>query len=217
MPAKRSYPRSQNLLLTLQLLGDMLFSYHRPVRRLLAEVSYADSAASALKHRFQLSPSTTSSCCLGAAFLIMSYAYLRLYDARLLLRPQRAANIILRGTFFWFLLFLSTSLILKFDPPISRIFVATSCLTTLAVMLLWRFGFFYILSKSEWRERITQRVALVGWSGEAENLTQAILNDENHPYSVHGVISTPRPGHRSPGTSACWARSTSWMRFWTSI
>lgn len=190
MPAKRSYPRSQNLLLTLQMLGDLLFSYlglcvgywlrfNTPLRDIGVESS---EVTFEIYNQLLL---------LGAALLITSYAFLKLYDARLLLRPQRAANIILRGTFFWFLLFLSTSLILKFDPPISRIFVATSFLTTLAIMLIWRFGFFYVLSHSEWQERITQRVALVGWSADAESLTQAILNDKNHPYSVYGVVSTP--------------------------
>ena len=189
MPAKRSYPRSQNLLLTLQFLGDLLFSYlglcvgywlrfHTPMRRLGIE---AISPNFAVYNQLLI---------LGAAFLIISYAYMKLYDARLLLRPQRAANIIMRGTFFWFLLFLSTSLILKFDPPISRIFVATSCLTTLTTMLIWRFGFFYALSNSDWRDRITQRVAIVGWNAEADDLSEAIQNDENHPYSVYGFIST---------------------------
>jgi len=190
MSAKRSYPRSQNLLLTLQFLGDILICYlglcagywlrfHTPMRRLGVE---ATSSNFAVYNQLLL---------LGAAFLIISYAYLRLYDARLLLRPQRSANIIMRGTFFWFLLFLSTSLILKFDPAVSRIFVATSCLTTLSAMLLWRFAYFYLLSRSDWRERITQRVALVGWSPDSENLTQAITNDRNHPYTVYGVITTP--------------------------
>jgi exopolysaccharide biosynthesis polyprenyl glycosylphosphotransferase len=190
MPAKRSYPKSQNLLLTLQLFGDMLFSYwglcvgywlrfNTPLKNLGVE-----SGGSSFELYNQI-------LFLGAAFMIISYAYLRLYDSRLLLRPQRAANIILRGTFFWFLLFLSTSLILKFDPPISRIFVATSCLTTLTIVLIWRYLFYYFLSRSSWRERIIQRVALIGWNKEAENLSQAISHDKNHPYSVYGVISTP--------------------------
>lgn len=190
MPAKRSFPRSQNLLLTLQLLGDLIFSYlglcagywlrfHTPMRRLGVEATSSNFAV------------YTQLLILGAVFLIISYAYLKLYDARLLLRPQRAANIILRGTFFWFVLFLSTSLILKFDPPISRIFVATSCLTTLATMLLWRYGFFFALSRSNWHERIVQHVVFLGWSTEAGKLAQAILYDQNHPYSVYGVIATP--------------------------
>ncbi|SDS46895.1 sugar transferase [Opitutus sp. GAS368] len=190
MPGKRSYPRSQRLLVTLQLLGDLLVSYlglcagywlrfNSPLRALGVE----DIGSTFATYNQLLF--------LGAGFFVISYAFLSLYDARLLLRPHRSANIILRGTFFWFALFLSTSLILKFDPAISRIFVAVSCLTTLVAVLLWRFSFFYILSRSEWRERITQRVALVGWSGEAESLTQAILSDKNHPYSVYGVITTP--------------------------
>jgi exopolysaccharide biosynthesis polyprenyl glycosylphosphotransferase len=190
MFAKRSHPRSQNLLLTLQLLGDLLFSY------LGLCVGYAIRFNTPLKGFGVESTKVTFDIynqllLLGSALLIASYAFLKLYDARLLLRPQRAANIIMRGTFFWFVLFLSTSLILKFDPPISRIFVATSCLSTLVIMLLWRIGFFYVLSNSDWLERITQRVALVGWTGEAEKLAQAILHDKNHPYSVYGVISTP--------------------------
>lgn len=190
MPSKRTFPKSQSLLLTLQLLGDLLFSYlglcigyilrfNTPLREIGVESS---EVTFEIYNQLLL---------LGAALLIASYSFLKLYDARLLLRPQRAANIILRGTFFWFLLFLSTSLILKFDPPISRIFVATSFMTTLVIMLAWRIAFFHLLSRSEWRERITQRVALVGWSSDAESLARAIFHDKNHPYSVYGVVTTP--------------------------
>ena len=190
MPAKRSYPRSQSLLLTLQFVGDLAvilmglsagywIRFHSPLRRVGVEPANPDYS--------NYSPLLF----LGAFLLIGSFAYLRLYDARLLLRPNRAINIIMRGTFFWFLLFLGTSLILKFEPSISRIFVATSCLTTLVFMMAWRLAFFEALSRSDWRERIIQRVAFVGWSNEAENLNQAIVNDRNHPYAVYGVVTTP--------------------------
>jgi exopolysaccharide biosynthesis polyprenyl glycosylphosphotransferase len=189
MSAKRTYPRSQSLLLTLQFVGDLAvilagltagywLRFHTPMRRIGVEPSRLDFGT--------YSPLLI----LGAFFMIGSFAYLKLYDARLLLRPNRAINIIIRGIFFWFLIFLGTSLTLKFEPSISRIFVATSCLTTLVFMVAWRFTFFEMLSRSSWRERIIQRVAFVGWSNEAENLNQAIVNDLNHPYSVYGVITT---------------------------
>lgn len=190
MPAKRSYPRSQNLLLTLQFLGDILFSYFGMCAgyavRFLSPLREFGIEAGKIDFR-----TYNPLLCLGTGLLAVSYAYLKLYDARLLLRPQRAANIILRGTFFWLLIFLSTSLILKFDPAISRIFVATSFLTTLLTILSWRYVFYYALSHSDWQERITQRVAFIGWSSDAESLTRAILHDKNHPYSVYGVITTP--------------------------
>ncbi len=189
MPVKRSYPRSQNFLLTIQFSGDVVFSYlglcigywlrfNTPLRRIGVE----SGDLTFLTYNPLL--------LLGSGLLVASFAYLKLYDARLLLRPQRSANIILRGAFFWFLTFLSTSLILKFEPAISRLFVATSFLTTLAAISAWRYLFYYSLSNSVWQERITQRVALIGWNAEADNLVQAILNDKNHPYSVYGLIST---------------------------
>ncbi|HVZ63800.1 MAG TPA: sugar transferase [Lacunisphaera sp.] len=196
MPAKRSYPRSQNLLLLLQISGDLLCTYlgmcagyylrfETPLRRIGVE----STSPSFLTYQPLL--------VIGTLFLIASYGYLKLYDARLLLRPHRAANIILRATFFWFALFLGISLALKFEPSISRIFVATSCITTLAAIIAWRFSFFQVLSRSDWRERITQRVMLIGWNIEAERLDQAIRQDDNHPYSVYGVVSTPSTGLRA--------------------
>lgn len=190
MPSKRSYPRSQSLLITLQFVGDFAvilaglsagywLRFHSPLRRIGIEPTNPN---------FE----TYSPLLFWGALLLMgSFAYLRLYDARLLLRPNRVVNIMMRGTFFWFLLFLGTSLLLKFEPAISRIFVATSCFTTFALLVAWRVGFVEALSRSAWRERIIQRVAFVGWSREAEDLSHAIHKDENHPYSVYGVIFTP--------------------------
>jgi exopolysaccharide biosynthesis polyprenyl glycosylphosphotransferase len=190
MPAKRTYPRTQHLLLVLQFGGDVIVSllglclgywvrFNSPMRRIGVEAINPDFGT--------YSPLLM----MGAILLLGSYAFLKLYDARLLLRPHRSISIIIRGTFFWFLLFLGTSLILKFQPAISRLFVATSCLTTLVCMIGWRYAFYGVLSRSKWRERMTQRVAVVGWNGEAAKLADAIFQDQNHPYAVHGVLTTP--------------------------
>ena len=127
---------------------------------------------------------------IGTLFLIISYGYLDLYDPRLLLRPHRVMNIVMRGTFFWFAAFLGVSLTLKFEPNISRIFVAVSCLTTFTAIMIWRWLFFAWLSNSHWRERILQRVAYVGWTEDAKKLAEAIHADRNHPYDSCGVITT---------------------------
>lgn len=189
MSAKRSYPRTQHVLLCLQFAGDIAVSasglclgywlrFRGPLHRLGIEPTNPDFGT--------YSPLLL----LGTALLIGTFAYLHLYDSRLLLRPHRSATIILRATFFWLLLFLGISLLLKFDPPISRIFAATSCVTTLVCIIAWRFFFYGMLSSSSWRDRITQRVAFVGWTDEAQNLANAILTDKNHPYEVYGVATT---------------------------
>ncbi|MCC6416353.1 MAG: exopolysaccharide biosynthesis polyprenyl glycosylphosphotransferase [Opitutaceae bacterium] len=127
----------------------------------------------------------------GVLLFVATYAYLKLYDARILLRPQRVQAIVTKGTAFWFGLFLLISLALKFEPAVSRIFVALACLTTLAAMLVWRWGFFAGLSRTNWRERVLQRVVYVGWTPEARKLAAAIHADRNHPYESFGIISTP--------------------------
>ena len=196
MASKRTYPRTQNLLILTQFLGDLIFSFvgltlgyylrfETPLRKLGVEDLEI--------HYIMYIPLLA----LGTVLLTVSFGYLKLYDGRLLLRPHRALNIILQGMFFWFLLFLSISLILKFEPSISRIFVLTSILSTLAIMLTWRSIFYRYLSRSHWRDRITQRIAIIGWNSEAHNLSDSIMHDKNHPYYIVGVITT----HDSMNTS----------------
>lgn len=189
MIGKRSYPRTQNALLILLLLGDILVCYAGLVggyilrfKTILRQVGVETTTINFEIYQPLL--------WLGALFFVATYAYLKIYDPRLLLRPQRVMAIVIKGTFFWFILFLGFSLALKFEPAVSRIFVSLSCLTTFAGMMLWRWGFFWWLSHTDWRERILQRVVYVGWSEEARKLAEAIHADHNHPYDSMGVITT---------------------------
>ncbi len=190
---KRSFPRTQSALLTLLLLGDILVCYFglvtgyvlrfkTPLRQFGVETSSIN---------FELYQPILW---IGTLFLIITYGYLNLYDPRLFLRPHRVMNIVMRGTFFWFVVFLGISLILKFEPSISRVFVAVSCFTTFIVIISWRWAFFLWLRHTSWRERILQRVAYVGWTDEARKLAEAIHADRNHPYDSCGVITTQPAG-----------------------
>lgn len=202
MPLKKTYPRTQRLLLVLQLLGDGVVAFcglsiafwlrfFTPLR------SIGTTELGALKYSAYL-----PLICIGTLFLIGSFSYLSLYDARLLLRPHRSLSIVLRAIIFWMLAFLGASLALKFEPTISRLFVAISCLTTYLVMIVWRLLFFVWLSRSRIRSHIVQRVLLIGWTNEAEKLSAAIRNDRNHPYEVAGYLST-KSGHGSNYPNAC--------------
>ena len=131
---------------------------------------------------------------LGSALLVGTFVYLNLYTTRTLLRPHRALSTIFKGLVFWFLLFLSTSLILKFEPHISRVFVAVSCITTLAIMSLWYRGLYLLMTRSRWRDYLIQRVVLLGWSAETARLVSAINKDRNHPYEIAGLVTTDEPG-----------------------
>lgn len=189
MAQKRSYPRTQNLLLLLLFLGDTAFAYFgltlgyllrvkSPLRNLGVEPAAINFE--------QYQPLIW----LGTFFILAVLTYQGLYDSRLLLRPHRALSHILQGIFLWIIAFLGFSLVFKFEPAISRFFVMLSSITTFATLVSWRYVLYTGLSRSEWRRRLTQRVVIIGWSGEAERLVEAIDHDTNHPYEVVGVVAT---------------------------
>ena len=128
---------------------------------------------------------------LGTAFLLGSFAHLNLYDERLLLRRYQALNIILKGTAFWLFAYLGVSLVLKFSPPISRLFVVFACGGVLVLLYAWRSLFYAWLASPGLRDRIQQRVALLGWTAEAQALVSDIQQTGAHPFRLVGVIELP--------------------------
>ena len=135
---------------------------------------------------------------LGTAFLLAAFVHLNLYDERRLLRRYQSLNLILKGTAFWFFAYLGVSLVLKFEPPISRLFVVFGCAATLLLLYLWREAFYAVISAPRWRERLQQRTALLGWTGEAHALAQEIAARPAHPFHLVGVIEVPGTGQSAP-------------------
>jgi len=189
MPVKRTYPRTQNTLLFIQFIGDAVMSiagllagfwlrFNGP----LSGIGSAPAAAYLAEY--------IPLIFIGALFFIASFAYLKIYDGRLLLRPFRTYALFAKSMVFWFVLFLGTSLALKFEPGISRIFVATSCLTTFGFICLWRAFFNALLMRSAYRDRLIQQVVILGWSHDADRLVNSINGDSRHPYNVCGIINT---------------------------
>jgi exopolysaccharide biosynthesis polyprenyl glycosylphosphotransferase len=135
---------------------------------------------------------------LGTMFFLAAFAHLNLYDERLLLRRYQAFNIILKATAFWFLAYLGVSLVLKTEPPISRLFVGFACVAVLLLLYLWRGAFYAVIVSPRWRERLQQRVALLGWTGEAQALARELAAIPAHPFRPVGVIDLPAPGLSAP-------------------
>ncbi len=132
----------------------------------------------------------------GTAFLVGAYAHLGLYEERLLLRKLQGISLIIKGTTFWLVAYLSLSLVLKFEPPISRLFVVIAYLVVIAAMFLWRSWVYHLLTRRSWRERVRQRVAILGWNDEARALAAELKQNPAHPYRFCGAI--PLPGDEPP-------------------
>lgn len=155
---------------------------------------------------------------LGTAFLLGAFAHLNLYDERLLLRRYQALNIILKGTAFWLFAYLGVSLVLKFNPPISRLFVVFACGGVLTLLYAWRNLFYAWIASSELRHRIQQRVALLGWTTEAQALVADIQQTAAHPFRLVGMIDLPAgEASRPPFPGGCHgsAVSRNYRRCWS--
>lgn len=135
---------------------------------------------------------------LGTAFLLGAFAHLNLYDERLLLRRYHALNIILKGTAFWLFAYLGLSLVLKFSPPISRLFVVFACVAVLALLYAWRSLFYSVIVSPGLRGLIQQRVALLGWTSEAEALVADIQGNAAHPFRLVGIVGSPADDRSRP-------------------
>lgn len=126
---------------------------------------------------------------IGTAFLIAIYAQLNLYEERLLLRKFQAMSLIIKGTSFWLLAYLGFSLVLKFQPPISRWFVVLAFVIVLAFMFVWRSTAYWVFTRPRFVSRLRQRVAVLGWNDEGRALVDDLATQTRHPFTVVGVIS----------------------------
>ncbi len=133
---------------------------------------------------------------LGAAFLIAAYAHLDLYEERLLLRKFQSLNLIIKATTFWLAAYLSLSLVLKFDPPISRLFVTLAYGCVITMMTVWRSLFYAALTRPTLSERVRQRTAILGYNDSSRVLAQELLATSLHPLRYCGTI--PLPGDPAP-------------------
>jgi exopolysaccharide biosynthesis polyprenyl glycosylphosphotransferase len=128
---------------------------------------------------------------LGTAFLAAAYAQLELYSERLLLRKLQSLNLVLKGTVLWLAAYLALSLVLKFDPPVSRWFVVLATVSVLVLMFLWRNAAYFWLTRPKRVETLRQRAALLGWNDDAEALVADLRRLRAHPFAFAGYIRVP--------------------------
>lgn len=125
----------------------------------------------------------------GVALLIGAFTQFGLYDARLLLRRYQSLNAILKGAAFWLLAYLGVSLVLKFDPPISRLFVGVAFVCVVVLLYAWRALAYALITHSPLLGQLRRRAVLLGWNDEARALAAEIARDPAHPFVLAGVVT----------------------------
>ncbi len=145
---------------------------------------------------------------LGVGLLVGAFAQFGLYDTRLVLRRYQSLNAILKGAAFWLVAYLSVSLVLKFDPEISRLFVVLAFVCVVTLLYAWRTLVYTVVTRTPLLARLRRRAVLLGWNEHAHALATEIARDPAHPFVLTGMITlhgTPAPFPVPPAATAATA------------
>jgi exopolysaccharide biosynthesis polyprenyl glycosylphosphotransferase len=132
----------------------------------------------------------------GAVALILMLTNFGVYERNALLRFRFVSLQSLKACFWWAAAFLSISLILQFEPPISRLFIFSTSIITPCALLGWRWLLHRYLARSFVAVNLRQRVLFVGWNKDAEHLAKEFESDPVSAYQVVGWIASK--GSRFP-------------------
>ncbi|ACB75058.1 sugar transferase [Opitutus terrae] len=127
----------------------------------------------------------------GVALLVGAFAQLGLYDSRMVLRRYQSLNAIIKGTAFWLVTYLGVSLVLKFDPPISRLFVVFAFVCVVLLLHVWRTFAYAVITQTPLLGRLRRRTVLLGWNDDARALAAEVQRDPAHPLILVGVVALP--------------------------
>lgn len=135
---------------------------------------------------------------LGTLFLLITFAYLGLYEENELLHLNRTRSIIIKGCAFWFFACLGISLTLKIEPDISGFFATLACVCSTLLLTTWRKSLHKLLTHRPFLAKLEKRVAILGINDRAVQLFDAMSRDTHHPYSPIGVIGRRNTEARRP-------------------
>jgi lipopolysaccharide/colanic/teichoic acid biosynthesis glycosyltransferase len=125
----------------------------------------------------------------GVALLLVAFTQFGLYDSRLLLRRYQSLNAILKGSAFWLAAYLGVSLVLRFDPPISRLFVLIAFVCVVVLLYAWRTLAYTLVTRGPLLDRLRRRAVLLGWNDDARALATEMARDPAHPFALAGVVT----------------------------
>ena len=144
----------------------------------------------------------------GVVLLVAAFAQFGLYDPRLLLRRYQSLNAILKGAAFWLVAYLGISLVLKFDPPISRLFVVIAFACVVTLLHAWRTVVYRLVARGPLLARLRRRTILLGWNDAAATLATEITRDPAHPFALVGTVTLDHTANVSSVHAASASRSS---------
>jgi exopolysaccharide biosynthesis polyprenyl glycosylphosphotransferase len=127
----------------------------------------------------------------GVVSLLFVLAQKQMYDGSWLLHRHSMLKEVVVSCLIWGAGFLGLSLFFKFQPPLSRVYVALATVTAIAGLYTWRRLFYSFLQQESIAGKLRQRILVVGWNAHAQQLKNIVEKDASHPYEFVCCVPVP--------------------------
>jgi exopolysaccharide biosynthesis polyprenyl glycosylphosphotransferase len=127
----------------------------------------------------------------GAVSLLFVLAQKQMYDGSWLVHRHSMLKEVVVSCLIWGAGFLGLSLFFKFQPPLSRVYVALATVTAIAGLYAWRRLFYSFLQQESIARKLRQRILVVGWNAHAQQLKNIVEKDASHPYEFVCCVPVP--------------------------
>ena len=125
---------------------------------------------------------------LASVVYIGMLCYGGVYDHRNLLKLRLVTARILKWSVAWVGLILLASFMVKFEPPVSRVYCVMAWVITPSILVIWRSVFQLLLIRTSALSALHQRVVFVGWNQHAAHLARNFIHSPGSGYQVVGYI-----------------------------
>jgi exopolysaccharide biosynthesis polyprenyl glycosylphosphotransferase len=125
---------------------------------------------------------------LASVLYLGMLCYGGLYDHRNLVKLRLVITRILKWSVAWVGLILLGSFMVKFEPPVSRIYCVMAWVVTPTILLVWRSAFQLLLLQTSALAALRQRVVFVGWNEHSAHLALNFIHAPSSGYQVIGYI-----------------------------
>jgi exopolysaccharide biosynthesis polyprenyl glycosylphosphotransferase len=128
---------------------------------------------------------------LGLCVMMVLLVHFRTYNPHRLGSFIHAASGIAKASFTWLVGFMAISLMLRFEPGISRLYCGIAAVEVMIGLLTWRLFFCRYLRHPERARRLQERVLLVGWTEDCAKIVHLLHSGARHPYQIIGTVPPP--------------------------
>lgn len=125
---------------------------------------------------------------MGAGLMMFLLVNFRLHDPRNYLAIRRTIGVILKSCAIWFVAFLCLTLMLKIEPPISRVFCALGAVMLTGALIGWRWALYCIMRQGGIADALRQKAVFVGWNEECERSVERFSDGRAHQVKVIGAV-----------------------------